>query len=526
MRTGKKIYLGLAGTAALAVLCLIQTPFVRAALGASRNGQAAASSFTGKWVGPLTSPLRTYFLTQKGDTLTGAVLTSAHMQKITEGSVHGKEANWVVAGTFRGQPRQFHYRAVLGNDQIAVTLPGPARGRANVRPAIAKRVSLDGTPVSPFANLPKVKIPALHKVSTGGVARTPPMGWNSWNHFHGSITAAIVRQIADAMVTSGMRNAGYIYLNIDDTWEGARGPNGNIRGNAKFPDMKALADYVHSKGLKLGIYSSPGPLTCAGYPGSYGHVEQDAKTWASWGVDYVKYDWCSAARVYKAQDMRAVYQMMGEALRSTGRPIVFSLCQYGEQNVWTWGPLVGGNLWRTTGDIQDNWKRMSLLGFKLQEGLAKYAGPGHWNDPDMLEVGNGGMTTTEYKTHFSLWAMLAAPLIAGNDVRHMSAATKSILLNRDVIAVDQDPLGKEGSAIAKTAETQVWAKPLEGGEYAIALFNLGEKPTEMSVKWSQVHLSGKLHVRDLWAHRSLGEVANGYSAMVAPHGVAMIRVSR
>ena len=530
MRTGKRIYLGLVGIAALAFVCIIQTSVVPAALGARRAGQQAATSFTGKWVGPLTAPLTTYFLTQRGDELTGAILIASSMQDIVDGSVHGKEANWVVVRRFRGQVRQFHYHAVLENEQIAVSVTGapgvPVGARAKLPPAIAERVSLDGTPVSPFANLPKVKIPALRTVSTGGVALTPPMGWNSWNHFHGSIDDAIVRQIADAMATNGMRDAGYVYVNIDDTWEGTRDANGNIRGNAKFPNMKALADYVHSKGLKLGIYSSPGPLTCAGYPGSYGHVEQDAKTWASWGIDYVKYDWCSAAQVYKAQDMRAVYQMMGEALRSTGRPIVFSLCQYGEQDVWTWGSLVGGNLWRTTGDIQDNWKRMSLLGFTLQTGLAKYAGPGHWNDPDMLEVGNGGMTTTEYKTHFSLWAMLAAPLIAGNDVRHMSAATKSILLNKDVIAVDQDRLGKEGYAIAKNGETQVWAKPLEGGAYAIALFNLGEKPTEMSVKWSQVHLSGKLHVRDLWAHRNLGEVANGYSAMVAPHGVAMIRVSR
>jgi alpha-galactosidase len=520
MRTGKRIYLGLAGIVALAFFCIVQASFAPAAFGAGRAGQQGAPSFTGKWRGPWTAPLTTYFLTQKGNTLSGAILIGGGLQDITDGSAHGNEASWIVTRKFRGQTRQIQYHATLANGELTVTTPG---SRA---PTVAKRVSPDGTPVSPYANLPKVKVPPLRKVSEGGVALTPPMGWNSWNHFHGSIDDAIVRQIADAMASDGMRDAGYVYVNIDDTWEGTRDANGNIRGNSKFPDMKSLADYVHSKGLKLGIYSSPGPLTCAGYAGSYGHEEQDAKTWASWGIDYVKYDWCSARQVYQAQDMRAVYQMMGEDLRATGRPIVFSLCQYGEQDVWKWGPLVGGNLWRTTGDIQDNWKRMSQLGFQLQTGLAKYAAPGHWNDPDMLEVGNGGMTDTEYKTHFSLWAMLAAPLIAGNDVRHMSNATKAILENKDVIAVDQDRLGKEGSPIAKSGETQVWAKPLEGGAYAIALFNLGETPARMSVKWSQVHLSGKLHVRDLWAHKNLGEVANGYSATVAPHGVAMIRVSR
>jgi alpha-galactosidase len=313
-------------------------------------------------------------------------------------------------------------------------------------------------------------------------------------------------------------------VNIDDTWEGNRDAQGNIQPNSKFPDMKALADYLHSQGLKLGLYSSPGPKTCAGYEGSYDHEAQDAKTWASWGIDYVKYDWCSASVMFKPEDEHGVYQIMGDALRATGRPIVFSLCQYGAVDVQSWGASVGGNLWRTTGDIQDNWNSMSHIGFDLQIPLTSAAGPGHWNDPDMMEVGNGGMSSDEYKTHFSLWAILAAPMIAGNDVRNLSDETKAILLNKDVIAVDQDPMGVEGTRIAKNGDQEVWARPLVKGAYAIGLFNRGADPASISVQWSSVKMSGKLKVRDLWAHQDLGKVADGYRAQVPPHGVAMIRV--
>ena len=230
--------------------------------------------------------------------------------------------------------------------------------------------------------------------------------------------------------------------------------------------------------------------------------------------------------MYKPEDEHAVYQIMGDALRATGRPIVFSLCQYGQEDVQTWGASVGGNLWRTTGDIQDNWNSMSHIGFDLQIPLTSYAGPGHWNDPDMMEVGNGGMTNDEYKTHFSLWAMLAAPLIAGNDVRNLSDDTKAILLNKDVIAVDQDSKGVEATRIAKKGDQEVWARPLAKGAYAIALFNRGTNSATINVKWSDVKLTGKLKVRDLWTHSNLGKVTDGYSAQVAPHGVAMIRVER
>ena len=257
------------------------------------------------------------------------------------------------------------------------------------------------------------------------LAATPPMGWNSWNHFAGRVTDADVRSAADALVSTGMRDAGYIYVNIDDTWESKeRDAQGNITTNEKFPDMKALADYVHSKGLKLGIYSSPGDKTCAGYLGSLDHEEQDAKTYAAWGIDYLKYDLCGfrdpmrAARKAHPEDpqianrmMRDAYAKMSKALQATGRPIVYSLCQYGNDAVWEWGASVGGNLWRTTGDINDHYVSMATIGFG-QAGLARFAAPGHWNDPDMLEVGNGGMNTDEYRTHMSLWAILAAPLLA------------------------------------------------------------------------------------------------------------------
>jgi len=351
------------------------------------------------------------------------------------------------------------------------------------------------------------------------------MGWNSWNHFRGMVDDATVRAIADAMASNGMRDAGYSYVNIDDTWEAGREASGAILTNRKFPDMKALADYVHGKGLKLGIYSSPGPHTCAGYEGSYGHEVQDARTYAAWGIDYLKYDWCGAGRIYKDEEMQAVYQKMGDALRESGRDIVYSLCQYGRNNVWTWGPQVGGNLWRTTGDIGDSWESMTRIGFG-QDALAPHAGPGHWNDPDMLEIGNGGMTATEYRTHMSLWAMLAAPLLAGNDLRSMSPETVAILTNREVIAIDQDPLGKQGHRLRADGAIEVWARPLASGAQAVALFNRGQSPARISVRWSELGMQSAHTVRDVWTGRDVRGAGEEYSADVEPHGVALLRIDR
>jgi len=358
------------------------------------------------------------------------------------------------------------------------------------------------------------------------LASTPPMGWNSWNKFAEKVDDKTVREMADTIVSTGMKDAGYIYVNIDDTWEGERDAQGNIQSNKKFPDMKALADYVHSKGLKIGIYSSPGPKTCAGYEGSYQHEQQDANTWAAWGIDYVKYDWCSADKIYKPTEMQAIYKKMGDALKATGRPIVFSLCQYGLQNVWEWGGSVGGNLWRTTGDIEDNWKSMSTIGFDKQAGHEKYAGPGHWNDPDMLEIGNGGMSATEYRTHMSLWAMLAAPLLAGNDLRSMTKETHDILENKEVIAIDQDKLGRQGTRVSKEAGAEIWTKPLENGDLALALFNRSEAMVSVKAFWEILGLKGKHKLRDLWAHEDLGSFRDYYSREVVAHGVVLLRIAR
>jgi alpha-galactosidase len=324
-----------------------------------------------------------------------------------------------------------------------------------------------------------------------------------------------------------MKAAGYIYVNIDDTWEGAhRDSQGNITTNNKFPDMKALSAYVHSKGLKLGIYSSPGPKTCAGYEGSYQHEEQDAKTFAAWGIDYLKYDWCSASQVYDNTQatMAGAYAKMGLGLLNSGRKIVYSLCQYGNLDVGAWGEKVGGNLWRTTGDISDRWESMQRLGFELQTDREKVAGPGHWNDPDMLEIGNGGMTNDEYKTHMSLWSILASPLLAGNDIRDMKPEVADILMNKEVIAVDQDKLGKQGRRVAKDGDKEVWTKPLADGSHAVALFNRGGDTATVTAKWSDLGINGSRAVRDLWKHEDLGRKSGEFSAMVPSHGVVMVRI--
>jgi len=384
-----------------------------------------------------------------------------------------------------------------------------------------------GKPASPSDDIPVVPYiapPPLKTVPDNGLAKTPPMGWNSWNLFQGRIDDQTVRTMADAMVSSGMKDAGYIYVNIDDTWEGVRDAQGNLGTNHKFPDMKALADYVHSKGLKLGIYSGPGPRTCAGYPASYGHEEQDAKTFAAWGIDYLKYDWCSAGRIYKNDALEPVYQKMGAALEATGRPIVFSLCEYGMGSVEKWGPAVGGNLWRTTGDIRDEWASM-IGNVEKQVPTAAYAGPGHWNDPDMLEIGNGHMTDDEYRTHMSLWALVASPLLAGNDVRSMTDATEAILLNKEVIAIDQDPLGKQASPV-KHDDLETWVKPLADGSAAVGVVNLGAAAAQVTLNASDLQLKGAvLKARDLWTHKDVKFIGGIYSASVPSHGVLLLRVS-
>jgi alpha-galactosidase len=367
------------------------------------------------------------------------------------------------------------------------------------------------------------------------LAATPPMGWNSWNHFAEKVTDADVRAAADAMVESGMRDAGYVYVNVDDTWEGERDAQGNIHPNGKFPDMKALGDYIHSRGLKFGIYSSPGPKTCAGFEGSYGHEAQDAATYAAWGVDFLKYDLCGLRSIMDLYDpgqdpskasaiMRDAYAKMHRALIATGRPIVYSICQYGVESVWEWGEDVGGNLWRTTDDISDSFRSMALIGFS-QAGLERYSKPGRWNDPDMLEVGNGGMTADEYRTQMSLWAILAAPLLAGNDLGKMDETTKSILMNKDVIAVDQDKLGAQGFRLGPP---QVWARTLADGAKAVAVFNFvtDDVPQPVTVRLRDLGFSGPVHARDLWTHKDVGLIRDSFTVTPPQGGVVMFRLSK
>jgi len=354
---------------------------------------------------------------------------------------------------------------------------------------------------------------------SNGLALTPPMGWNSWNKFACNINENLIKQIADSMAADGMMDAGYRYIIIDDCWM-ARGRDSTgrlIADSTRFPDgIKALADYVHSKGLKFGIYEDRGTATCQGYPGSYGHEVIDAETFASWGVDYLKYDNCNAVG-----NLQTDYTNMHDALDTCGRPIVFSLCSWSFPGPWA---VNIGNLWRTTDDIQDNWKRM-ISNMKINADLAQYAGPGHWNDPDMLEIGNDGMTTSEYRTHFSLWAEMAAPLIAGNDLRTMTPAVKMILENKEVIAVDQDSLGIQGTPVWSQGGLQIWNKLLQDGSHAVVLLNQDTTDATMSVSWSQIGLNGDTAlVRDLWKHVSELCVKK-FSAIVPGHGVIMLKIS-
>jgi alpha-galactosidase len=355
------------------------------------------------------------------------------------------------------------------------------------------------------------------------LARTPPMGWNSWNHFGCNVSEQLIEQEADAIASSGMGDAGYKYVVIDDCWQTARDAHGVIiADSARFPHgIKALADYVHGKGLKFGIYTDAGTKTCQGRPGTLGHEEQDARTYAGWGVDYVKEDWCNAPHLVAPVQ----YAKFRDALARAGRPIVLSLCEWGSNQPWDWAPRVG-NLWRTTDDIEDRWP--SMLANLDQNGQhASVARPGAWNDPDMLEVGNGGMTDDEYRAHFSLWAIMAAPLIAGHDVRTMSEATKAILLNREVIAVDQDSLGRQGILVEeRTPELQVWAKPLADGSRAVALLNRSAAAATISVSLARAGLHGdSVTARDLWAHEDRGRFGRQYSASVSPHSVVMVRLT-
>jgi alpha-galactosidase len=376
---------------------------------------------------------------------------------------------------------------------------------------------------------------SLKIVSGETIALTPPLGWNSWNCFGCDVTEANVRSAADGMVASGLINHGWTYINIDDCWEAGRDAEGKILANEKFPDMKALTDYIHSKGLKIGLYSSPGPKTCAGREGSYQHEELDARRYAEWGFDYLKYDWCSYGGIVPNPDHAGLlkpYQVMRAALNQAQRDIVFSLCQYGMGNVWEWGAEVGGNCWRTTGDITDTWSSMSRIGFG-QAGHEKYAGPGHWNDPDMLVVGYVGwsakvrptrLTPNEQYTHISLWCLLCSPLLIGCDMTKLDEFTLNLLTNDEVLGVSQDPLGLQASRVAKNGTVEIWAKDMEDGSKAVGLFNLGEEEAPVAVTWSELGLKGTRKVRDLWRQSDLGTTSDRFQTPVPRHGVALVKL--
>lgn len=356
---------------------------------------------------------------------------------------------------------------------------------------------------------------------TNDLALTPPMGWNSWNHFGCNIDESIIKSEADAMATNGMKAAGYQFINIDDCWQTNRNANGVIVADpTRFPGgIKALADYVHARGLKLGIYSDHGTATCQGKPGSYGYEYLDALTYAAWGVDYLKYDNCN---VPPGDNTNADDAKMAEALQECGRPIVYSLCDW---SFSSWMPDCG-NLWRTTADIQDTFSSL-VANLTGDSPMAFVAGPGRWNDPDMLEVGNGGMTAAQDQSQFSLWCILAAPLITGNDLTAMPPQTLAILTNAEVIAVDQDPAGEQGIQVAGTSLRQVWCKPL-GTDFdtkAVAMFNLTSITSSMTMNWSNLGLqAGPATVRDLWAHSDLGMFTNSFTTTVPADGVVMLKV--
>lgn len=374
------------------------------------------------------------------------------------------------------------------------------------------------------------------------LAQTPPMGWNTWNTFAGDIHESLIKQTAEAMIANGMRDAGYTYIVIDDTWsKRQRDEQGNLVPDPeKFPGgMKALADYLHERGFKLGIYSCAGPRTCADYPGSWGHEFQDARLFASWGVDYLKYDWCNRGTA----DAKDAYSRISAALRAAGRPVVLSICEWGQNKPWEWAADIG-HLWRTTGDIYDSydgrkgwemgWKRILDLQHSLVEnvgadGLNKFAGPGRWNDPDMLEVGNHGLTLAESRAHFSFWCILAAPLMAGNDVRAMTPEIRAILTDKDAIAVNQDKLGKQGfraqSEPAKNLE--IWVKELSDGDWAVCALNTGAAPADLTIEWDRLWmLPRRLHaVRDIWGKRDLGHTDKPLTLKVDTHDVIFVRLT-
>lgn len=503
-----------------------------ATLLATRLGHGAgASPIDGTWklvIGKLDNGDELtvhYELRREGSKLVGRSIHIAAYaySDIENGAIEGnrfsfREAFFDVRGVVNGDTLQIEanydrlwpYTNVLNPDMVKV----PFDWKGNFRPFTAHR-SPAGSGLYPAGN----PLPPLRVVPRNGLALTPPMIWGAWYSFTTTITDAFIREMARTMVSSGLRDAGYDILNMEVGWTGQRDADGRLHANAKFPNMKALCDYIHSLGLKVGICTSPGPYDCIGYVGSMNHEVQDAGTFAEWGIDFIKHDACSARAVYP-NDSRRLYQKMGEALAACGRPILYALCQYGEADVWTWGASVGGNMWRTTGDVEDHWTSISAA-FDLSH-LAPFAGPGHWNDQDYLMAGLGGMTTEEYRTQMSLWCLMAAPLIVAADIRTMSADTKSIVLNREMIAINQDRRGVQGQRVSSSGKTEIWLKPLSEG-YAIGLFNRDERERIVQLDLRKLGVTGVSEMRDVWGGRDVRIEKGRYSVQVPSHGSVVLK---
>jgi alpha-galactosidase len=470
-----------------------------------------AATFTGNWL--VATPngdgtmRRTYLrLKHQNGHITGTVRSTLHLYAIDKSNGGPDNFTFTAAMPMFGSERRVTYRGKLAGNELRLVEVDFTGARTAMT---AHRVP-DGEGALPV----RVEPPPLHPVRGNGLARTPPMGWNSWNKFANRIDDVTVRSIADAMARNGMRDVGYVYVNIDDTWEGERDARGSIQPD-RFPTLEPWRIIAPE------VLGAPLVRPRRG-EGSYGHGSRRAPT--PRGIDYLKYDWCGAFTLYKDSEMQAVYQKMGDALLASGRDIVFSLCQYGLADVWKWAPAVGGNLWRTGGDIRDSWESVSRIGFS-QDRLAPYARPGHWNDPDMLEVGNGHMTDTEYRTHMSLWSMLAAPLIAGNDVRNMSPSIHDILTNREVIAIDQDKAGHQGKRIWQSGQREIWTRELAGGDTAVAVFNRAPANATVKFRWAEAGVPKTPScIRDLWRHTEQQGTGPEHSAEVPGHGVVLLRI--
>ncbi len=522
------------GAIGIATLALAGTALVPAAAAAQTAPAtpAALAGVAGDWlVVPRRTPdsiaiggiPRSFRLTVEGGTVKGLFRFNGWDYPI---------ANWVArpdghAFDLTGKPPfvKMRARATADGRFMDIWIGDEVVG---VAPFLARRVTatelaaIERSAPRPD-NMTKLPLPAPRDLGVRNLAPVPPMGWNSWNVFREAVDDRSVRAMADVLVGTGLRDAGYRYVTIDDGWQGQRDAAGVLHPNAKFPDMKGLVDYIHARGLKVGIYSSPGPVTCTGYVGSHGHEAQDAKTFAGWGVDLLKYDWCSAGNIYDTKvEMQARYQVMGAALQATGRDIVYSLCQYGLYDVGSWGNAVGGHMWRTGGDSieGDLWHAVD---YRFDHnGNAADAGPSAWNDADMMLVGIDGLTPEEYRTHYTLWTMAASPIILGNDLRIMTPAVKAIVANPGVIAVGQDRSGVQGRRVAQAGATEIWSKRLADGSTAVAVFNRGAAPAAMTVDWRALGLPVPKRVRDLWRDADV-PVAADYTVQVPRHGAVLLR---